>query len=89
MFIPIKTNDQVCCIKYYITIMFQRSSRSSQAAGVIDPMQVDAPPEENDNNEEEIYEVDIDSFVSMSLTSNYFLALLILLLLFKGPRSIC
>jgi len=26
-------------------------------------MQVDAPPEENDNNEEELYEVDIDSFV--------------------------
>lgn len=36
--------------------------RNSQA-GVIDPMQVDAPPEENDNNEEELYEVDIDSFV--------------------------
>lgn len=36
--------------------------RNSQA-GLIDPMQVDAPPEENDNNEEELYEVDIDSFV--------------------------
>lgn len=43
--------------------MFQRSTRSSQAAGVIDPMQVDAPPEENDNTEEEVYEVEIDSFV--------------------------
>lgn len=42
--------------------MFQRTLRNSHA-GAIDPMQVDAPPEENDNNEEEIYEVDIDSFV--------------------------
>jgi len=30
-------------------------------------MQVDAPPEENDNNEEELYEVDIDSFVSINV----------------------
>lgn len=40
--------------------------RNSQA-GVIDPMQVDAPPEENDNNEEELYEVDVDSFVINSI----------------------
>lgn len=43
--------------------MLQRSARNAQAAGLIDPMQVDAPPEENDNTEEEVYEVDIDSFV--------------------------
>ena len=30
-------------------------------------MQVDAPPEENDNNEEESYEVDIDSFVRANI----------------------
>lgn len=30
-------------------------------------MQVDAPPEENDNNEEELYEVDIDSFVRTNI----------------------
>ncbi|XP_003248975.2 COP9 signalosome complex subunit 1b-like, partial [Acyrthosiphon pisum] len=38
-----------------------RTLRNVQA-GAIDPMQVDTPPEENDNNEEELYEVDIDSF---------------------------
>jgi len=28
---------------------------------------VDPPPEENDNNEEELYEVDIDSFVRINM----------------------
>lgn len=37
--------------------------RNSQAGAIIDPMQVDVAPEENDNNEEELYEVDIESFV--------------------------
>lgn len=47
--------------------------RNAQA-GTIDPMQVDVPPEENDNNEEEIYEVDIDSCVSLeeTLDRNFF-----------------
>jgi len=36
-------------------------------AGIIDPMQVDIPPEENDNNEEEVYEVDVDSFVRINI----------------------
>lgn len=30
-------------------------------------MQVDAPLEENDNNEDELYEVDIDSFVRITI----------------------
>ncbi|XP_050423955.1 COP9 signalosome complex subunit 1b [Adelges cooleyi] len=47
-----------------------RAMRSSQA-GVIDPMQVDAPPEENDNNEEELYEVEVDSFDLEAYSNNY------------------
>lgn len=47
-----------------------RAIRNSHA-GAIDPMQVDAPPEENDNNEEEIYEVDIDSFDLEAYSNNY------------------
>lgn len=35
-------------------------------------MQVDAPPEENDNNEEELYEVDIDSFVRTNIIYGQF-----------------
>lgn len=37
--------------------------RDHRNNGVIDPMQVDTPPEENDNNKKEQYDVDIDSFV--------------------------
>ncbi|XP_050520378.1 COP9 signalosome complex subunit 1b [Daktulosphaira vitifoliae] len=49
---------------------FNSAMRNSQA-GVIDPMQVDAPPEENDNNEEELYEVDVDSFDLEAYANNY------------------
>ncbi|XP_029348109.1 COP9 signalosome complex subunit 1b-like [Acyrthosiphon pisum] len=47
-----------------------RTLRNVQA-GAIDPMQVDTPPEENDNNEEELYEVDIDSFDLDTYANNY------------------
>ncbi|XP_029341309.1 COP9 signalosome complex subunit 1-like [Acyrthosiphon pisum] len=47
-----------------------RTLRNAQA-GAIDPMQVDAPPEENDNNEEDLYEVDIDSFDLDTYANSY------------------
>lgn len=55
-----------CNLINYNFIKFQTRARSNPS-GVIDPMQVDAPPEENDNNEEELYEVDIDSFVRTNI----------------------
>lgn len=43
--------------------MFQRVIRTQPT---VDPMQLDPPSEENDNNEEEMYEVNADdSFVSI------------------------
>lgn len=54
-------------IMNYNFIIFQPRALRSNPSGVIDPMQVDAPPEENDNNEEELYEVDIDSFVRTNI----------------------
>jgi len=53
-----------------LIIIFQHALGNAQA-GTIDPMQVDAPPEENDNNEEEAYEVDIDSFVRTNVLYTY------------------
>lgn len=49
----------------------QRTLRNPQAGAIIDPMQVDAPPEENDNNEDESYEVDIDSFDLDTYANSY------------------
>lgn len=44
-------------------VKFQSHASRSNPSGVVDPMLVDAPLEENENNEEVLYEVDVDSFV--------------------------
>lgn len=48
-------------------VKFQTCASLGNPSVAIDPMQVDAPIEENENNVEELYEVDIDSFVRTNI----------------------